>query len=260
MAHYITDELKGALKIYLERTPKMEQGREHEFTAAERREYIAAFTEVHTAFTKLTDGLLHTNRLYLYAPDRESLRQECILHLMSKVPNFNLELRPFPYFNMVARNFLLFHKERNKRRSRLFQKLTIGGEDAGDHLMDKAMLEVTIPDFMSGQQKLCETADQQLIKQEEITATILFFKEERGRMKQKGGGKLAQCKLTVLDAMLTLVDRSDSSLVEHKQDLHKVLLELCVDEKFSRRAVTVAIRSLRRDLKEGWVVEQEAAE
>ena len=255
MAKYITDDLKPFLATYLELEPYFRDKQEYKLTSMRRSDYIKAYSAIYEAFTKLADGLMRTNRFYLYSNDPEGMKHECIMHLMAKVSNFDLERNPFAYFNMVARNFLLFHKERNKRRAMLFAKMAPHQDaDAEQRRQDKATAEgAGVPEFLTGRTTIASQADRIIEYNEQLDATVTHLRTLAIHYRDMEEPKKAdRCKALVLDTYLMLLEKGDESGIEKKGDLYTVLVSICVTNEFTRRAVIVAARAIRKELQEEW--------
>lgn len=232
MPMYMTDKLKEPLETYL---LLHQQVAEKKASPREVLKYKAAFEEIYVAFSALTEGLLNSNRLFLFSPDRESLAQDTIVHLLSKIPNFSPERGVFSYFNVVARNFLILTKEKNKRRQRIFPLAESG-------TMNDSTLVTESPDAVCASLGIGDSPEKKLNASETQVSVVTAMERIAARTAGSDLGVVAA-------AAVVLMKDVHNHEIETASELSRTIASMAEASGIPRKKVAGVLRTFRAELR-----------
>lgn len=70
--------------------------------------------QIHAAFDKLAENIIHTFKFYHFDVSHEDVKQEVISFLIEKINKYSQDKgKAFSYFSIVAKNYLIAHNNNN---------------------------------------------------------------------------------------------------------------------------------------------------
>lgn len=70
--------------------------------------------EIHAAFDKLAENIIHTFKFYNFDVSHEDVKQEVVSFLIEKIDKYSQDKgKAFSYFSIVAKNYLIAHNNLN---------------------------------------------------------------------------------------------------------------------------------------------------
>lgn len=271
MANYITEETQAALIKYkeLEATKEQLRGINRVLTYKQVQELNRVTQQIWDAFRMLTNGLVATNRFFVHSDDVENLKMSCIMHLFSKIQNYDTSKNAFSYFNMVARNFFICEQNKNRRRSAIIKQATahalpqserqnIFGHFEEPRRTIPVEADNRLPAYLTGETQICSQLS--FVEEQErvqnifdLRTIIIEYRTELGKRvvpttSSSGRNKnVLKCKIEILDNMIKLLNEADDAAIERRIDAINALSTMS-SINFTREIVTTAIRNVRKEL------------
>ena len=269
MANYITDSTQAALKRYQQLHP-LHVAKQLKFS--ERREFDKVSAEILQAFQMLTNGLVATNRFFLHTDDVENLKMACIVHLFSKIGNYESDKSAFSFFNMIARNFFICEQNKYRRRDAILKQATARSlSNHEQHSTFGAFEEPKrciplgegnrLPNYLTGETNLPSGMNHDCIDERErinnigvLRGVIEEYKRElECKLEASKGGRdgrnkgILRCKIEVLENIQKMLADADELVVDRRIDTINALSTMS-GLGYNHAVVMTAIRNVRREL------------
>ena len=81
--------------------------------------------EIHAAFCKMAENLIHTFKFYYFDYPFEEVKNEVVSFLVMQMPKYEPSKgRAFSYFSVVAKNYLILNNNNNYKKMKIHDEIT----------------------------------------------------------------------------------------------------------------------------------------
>jgi hypothetical protein len=185
--------------------------------------------DIHYAFFKLTQNIIHTFKFYhTEVDDLEHLQHEIIIFLLSKIHLFNPQngAKAYSYFGTIVKRWCILYNDKNYRTK--INKIPVeelNNEDSHSYTIDSSPINEKLSFYMD-------------VYVEHMTLNIYnYFPKEKDAQ--------------IADAILTIFRRRDTIDIFNKKALYIYIHEIVPEVKTPK--ITKIANSLYKIFKEGYL-------
>jgi len=180
--------------------------------------------EVHAAFCKMAENLIHTFKFYYFDYPFEEVKNEVVSFLVMQMPKYEPSKgRAFSYFSVITKNWFIHKVKKNKKKIEREVPFEIAEIDPEVHFVDKSE---SFQDTQLRKEKIKE------LRKEMATWKIDFEKEKEKK---------------VYDAVMILFDSVDDIEIFNKKAIYLYLREIT---GMNTKQIVSQLNKMRKKYKE----------
>ncbi len=190
--------------------------------------------EIHAAFMKLCENLIHTFKFYYFDVPSDRVQQEVVSFLVLNMHKYQPDKgRAFSYFSIVAKNWLILNNNGNYKRYKITTKI----EDAFD---SNKKASTTMYNSTKGQSYYLQQHDKDETYEEFIGYMVTYFETKIPSLFKK------RRDIMIADSVVELFRRKESIENFNKKALYVLVREMT---GYNTQHITKVINVLKKHYK-----------